>query len=100
MISDKNYSLLITIVKSRIALAKQEGKEIKFEDIDGYIDEGVAFANISIDQKTRNRLFADIEYEHKIFHAPGACIFDDYDEHRNWYNEANIENPFFWNRYR
>lgn len=47
MISDKNYSLLITIVKSRIALAKQEGKEIKFEDIDGYIDEGVAFANIS-----------------------------------------------------
>lgn len=100
MISDKNYSALITIVKSRIALAKQSGKEIRFEDIDDYIDEAVSFAGIEIDKETRNRLFSDIEYEHKIFHTPGACIFDDYNEHRNWYDEANIEDSFFWNRYR
>jgi len=79
---------------------KCDGKEIKYENINSYIERALFFFPDHCDNETKVRLFTDIEYQFKITHAKGHAIFEDYDNLHDWYNNDNIEDAFFWNRYK
>lgn len=81
-----------------ISADKCNGVELKFENINSYIDKAAGLLNV--DPAMREQLFTDIEYQFKITHAAGNVIFDNYDENHEWYSNDNIESPFFWNRYK
>lgn len=100
MMTEDLYISLKNIVFSSINADKCMGREIKFENINDYIDRTLKFFPIPCDEKTRERLFIDIEYQFKITHEKGNVIYDDYNENRNWYSNDMIENPFFWSRYK
>ena len=100
MIDEKSYSLLGQIVKNLIDVAKISGKELKLEDIDSFIDNAIKISQLPCDKETRDRLFVDIEYEFKIVHPKGHAIYNNYDESRDWYSNMNINDAFFWPRYK
>lgn len=79
---------------------KGSGTEVKFEDINSYIDKVTSSFPIPCDEEIRKRLFTDVEYQFKITHAKGNVIFDDYDSRQEWYSNERIENPYFWNKYK
>ena len=70
------------------------------EDIVGYINQAIALSKLDCDDATRTRLFVDMEYEYKIVHNKGQAIFNNYDEKREWYSNLEIQDNFFWSRYK
>lgn len=98
--TDDLYLSLKQITFGFINADKVAGIEVKFENINSYIGRATRLFPVSCDEETRQRLFTDIEYQFKITHAKGNVIFDDYDSRREWYSNDDIENPYFWNRYK
>lgn len=97
---DNLYLALRQIAFGFIEADKTVGKEVKYEDINSYIDRTLVASPIPCDDETKRRLFTDIEYQFQITHAKGHVIFDNYDNANEWYSNDNIENPYFWNRYK
>lgn len=79
-ISSDEFNDLIMVIKRRIGVDKRNGKTIKYEDIDSYIDKGLEFIPISLTDEDRAEVFRAIETEEAIKHTKGNCIFDDYDD--------------------
>ncbi len=100
MIAENQYNILKQFAKALIEADKSRGTEIRYEDLDNYIDKAVLLLKIDCDKETLDRLFIDIEYEYKIVHNKGNAIFDDYDEKREWYTNLKISDHFFWSRYK
>lgn len=98
--TDNSYLLLKQITFALINAIKETGTEVKFENINSYIDKVTSSFPIPCDEETRKRLFTDVEYQFKITHAKGNVIFDDYDSRQEWYSNERIENPYFWNKYK
>ena len=98
--TDDLYLALKQITFGHINAAKAAGIEVKFENINSYIEKVTSQFAIPCDEETKKRLFTDIEYQFKISHAKGSAIFDDYDNRNEWYSNDKIENPYFWNRYK
>ena len=98
-ISSDEFNDLIMVIKRRIGADKRNGKTIKYEDIDSYIDKGLEFIPISLTAEDRAEVFCAIETEEAIKHTKGNCIFDDYDDPHNWYEHAEIEDEHFWRLY-
>lgn len=98
--TDDLYLSLKQITFGFINADKGAGIEVKFENIDSYIDRATKLFPIPCDEETKKRLFTDIEYQFKIIHAKGNVIFDDYENRQEWYSNDNIEKPYFWNRYK
>lgn len=98
--TDNSYLSLKQITFALINAIKETGAEVKFENINSYIDKATKLFPIPCDEKTRKRLFTDVEYQFKITHAKGNVIFDDYDSRQEWYSNERIENPYFWNKYK
>ena len=98
-ISSDEFNDLIMVIKRRIGVDKRNGKTIKYEDIDSYIDKGLEFIPISLTDEDRAEVFRAIETEEAIKHTKGNCIFDDYDDPHNWYEHAEIEDEHFWRLY-
>lgn len=96
--TDDLYLSLKQITFGFINADKSAGIEVKFENINSYIDRATTW--FPIDEETRKRLFTDVEYQFKITHAKGNVIFDEYDNRNEWYSNDDITNPFFWNRYK
>ena len=99
-LSNENYNNLLILVNTLIKFDMQKGKELKYEDIDPYIDKAIAISKIEIDNDSRSHIFHDIEYEYAVKHTIGSCIFNDYDDPHNWYDHAAISDDYFWQRYR
>lgn len=97
---DDLYLSLKQITFGFINADKGAGIEVKFENINSYIDRATKLFPVPCDEETRKHLFTDIEYQFKITHAKGNVIFDDYENRREWYSNDDIENPYFWNRYK
>lgn len=97
---DNLYLALRQIAFGFIEADKTVGKVVKYEDINSYIDRTLVALPIPCDDETKRRLFTDIEYQFQITHAKGHVIFDNYDNANEWYSNDNIENPYFWNRYK
>ena len=77
--TDDLYLALKQITFGHINAAKAAGIEVKFENINSYIEKVTSQFAIPCDEETKKRLFTDIEYQFKISHAKGSAIFDDYD---------------------
>ena len=88
-ISSDEFNDLIMVIKRRIGVDKRNGKTIKYEDIDSYIDKGLEFIPISLTDEDRAEVFRAIETEEAIKHTKGNCIFDDYDDPHNWYEQKS-----------
>lgn len=84
--TDDLYLSLRQITFGFINADKGAGKEVKFENINSYIDRATTLFPITCDEETRKRLFTDVEYQFKITHAKGNVIFDDYDSRQEWYS--------------
>lgn len=74
------------------------GLELSFGDIGKYIDRACAI--MPADEDIRKKVFTETEYKYKITHASANAIFDEYDDRVDWYSNEDIEEPFFWNRYK
>ena len=98
--TENQYIDLRVFTKSLINLSISQGKELKQEDIDTYIDRAIMLSGLECDEDSRKRLFVDMEYEYKIVHNKGQAIFDDYNEKRDWYSNLEIKDNFFWSRYK
>lgn len=100
MINETQYTLLKQFAKNLIDADKMRGMAIRYEDLDSYIYRAVQLLQIECDKETTNRLFVDLEYEYAIVHDRGHVIFNDYDEKREWYSNLEIQDNFFWSRYK
>lgn len=98
--NDDLYLALTQITFGFVNADKSAGKEVKYENINSYIDRALSLFPSQCDEDTRNRLFTDIEYQFQITHAKGHVIFDDYDNTNEWYSNDKIKDPYFWNRYK
>ena len=98
--TESQYIDLRLLTKSLINISKSQGKELRPEDIDTYINQAVILSKLECNEETKTRLFIDMEYEYKIVHNKGQAIFNDYDEKREWYSNMEIKDNFFWSRYK
>lgn len=98
-ISSDEFNDLVMAIMLRIRTDKRNGKVVKYEDIDSYIDKGLEVVAVDLSEEDRQEVFRAIETEEAIKHTPGNCIFDDYDDPHNWYEHAEIEDEHFWRLY-
>ena len=98
--TDDLYLLLREMTFILIEFDTKAGNEVRFENINPYIDRAITSSGITCDEETRKRLFTDVEYQFKITHAKGDVIFDDYDSRQEWYSNEGVNKPYFWNRYK
>lgn len=94
------FNVVLIMAESLVTLDLTKGKVINYNDVKSYIDKSVKFSSLNIDKEDYNKLFTTIEYQFKIKHTDGEVIFNDYDNLQNWYNNDDIKDAFFWNRYR
>ena len=98
--TESQYTILKQFTRTFIDLSLSQGKELKLEDIDSFINQAVMLSKLDCDEAAKTRLFIDMEYEYKIVHNKGQAIFNDYDEKREWYSNSKIQDNFFWSRYK
>ena len=99
-ITEDQYICLHSIAIQMIEFDIKNGIEIKVVNINYYIDRAMKSLMLQCDDDVRLRLFADIEYRYNISHERGSAIFNDYDNKREWYAKMQIDNPYFWMRYK
>lgn len=99
-INDEQYSILKSLASNFIRADKEQGKEIKIESLDQYIERAIGLLPYELDSETKKNLKTDLEYQHKIVHEKGYAIFDNYEDEHSWYSNLTIANPFFWPRYK
>ena len=98
--NEKEYTILKQFTRSFIDLSISQGKKLRAEDIEAYINQAVMLSKLDCDDSAKTRLFIDMEYEYKIVHNKGQAIFNNYDEKREWYSNMEIKDNFFWSRYK
>lgn len=98
--TETQYIDLRQLIKTLINLSISQGKDLRPENIDTYINQAVMLSKLDCDSATKTRLFIDMEYEYKIVHNKGQVIFSNYDEKREWYSNMEIQDNFFWSRYK
>lgn len=98
--TENQYQILKQFARTFIDLFQNQGKELKPEDIDNCINQAVVLSKLECEETTKTRLFIDLEYEYKVVHNKGQAIFNDYDEKREWYTHMEIQDNFFWARYK
>lgn len=98
--TESQYIDLRQLTKTLINLSESQGKELRPEDIDTYINQAVMLSKLDCDDSIKARLFIDMEYEYKIVHNKGQAIFNNYEERREWYSNMEIQDSFFWSRYK
>lgn len=77
-----------------------KGKKIKYEELDGYINQICKVAGVEETNEIHKRLLTDLEYQFNITHTSGGAIFNDYNKIGDWYDHADIPDKYFWNRYK
>lgn len=99
-ITEDQYIYLKSIAFPMIEFDIKNGIEIKVGNINSYIDRVMNTLKLQGDDDVRHRLFADIEYKYNISHERGSAIYNDYENKRDWYSKMQIDNPYFWMRYK
>lgn len=99
-LNDTQYLNVRQLVEVFIRLDISKGKKIKYEDLNGYIDKASKISGIKLDNRTFNQLLSDMEYQFKVKHTSGCKIYDDYDDPHNWYNIGDVQDKYFWKRYK
>lgn len=99
-INEQQYLALLGVTFNLISLAQQSGDEISIDNIDTFIKNATQATNLTIDQDTYNELFSDIEYQFCIQHSEGSIIYNDYDDPHDWYIKEDVENDYYWRKYK
>ena len=99
-LNEEQYSILKSFTSNFIRADEEQGKEIKIESLDLYMERAIGLLHYQPDVETKKKLKTDLEYQHKIVHEKGHAIFDNYEDEHNWYTNLTIDNPFFWPRYK
>lgn len=99
-LNDNQYTNIRQLVEGLIQLDINNGKKIKYKDLTGYIDKVSLFSGMNFDADTFNKLLSDMEYQFKVKHTLGCKIYDDYDNPHNWYDIDNVQDKYFWKRYK
>ena len=99
-LNEEQYSILKSFTSNFIRADEEQGKEIKIESLDLYIERAIGLLHYQPDAETKKKLKTDLEYQHKIVHEKGHAIFDNYEDEHNWYTNLTIDNSFFWPRYK
>lgn len=99
-LNDTQYLNVYQLIEVFIRLDISRGKKIKYEDLNGYVDKASKISGIKLDNETFNQLLSDMEYQFKVKHTSGCKIYDDYDDPHNWYNIDDIQDKYFWKRYK
>ena len=90
----------LIITNQNVKADINRGIEVNYNNIDKYIENTKKFLNVTLTEDEYKLVFHDIEQRFSIKHSKGCAIFDDYDQLRDWYHEENIEDPYFWTRYK
>lgn len=99
LLNEKQRSAALSMAKLLIDNECNSGKKLEYNDIQFYINEVFQLLKLNTDEEDISFLFSEIEYTYRITHTQGQCIFDKYDEIRDWYkNESDIYS--YWSRYR
>lgn len=97
---ERKYNIIRQHIFSLIEYDRSEGKQIKHEDINAYIDRGLDCLGIQeCDDEMRKRLVDDITYKYRITQIKPACVVDDYANVRDWYTNEEQKDNYFWSRY-
>lgn len=99
-LSESQLAVFVRSLIDDIEFSISLGKDFTEDDIDPLICNKANIAGFGIEDLDYKKIKNDIEYRFKIKHTMASCIFDDYDDIRDWYNKFQPEEEFFWNRYR
>jgi hypothetical protein len=99
-LSEEQIASLYAIIQNYIELGEKSGRKLEYSNIQSYINLAIDFVKVECDEEDIKKIFSRIEYNYKITHSEGHVIFNEYEETRDWYTNAEIKDNFFWNRYR
>lgn len=98
-LTEQEHLQALSFIKSLIDWDLKAGKKLEFDKIQEYVDRGTTMLRAQVDDDDKSRLFSGIEYAYRITHTPGQCIFSDYDENHDWYDNTTGK-AGYWLRYR
>lgn len=99
LLSEKQRSSAFSMVQILINNDCAQGNKITYENIQPYLNQVFELLRMETDEEDVNVLFKEIEYTYRITHTQGQCIFDNYENIRNWYKN-DTERVGYWSRYR
>lgn len=99
-LTDKEFYTLRTMATGLASIKVQSGTILEYADLEPIVDQVILFSGITVTSDEKKRLIGELEYEYKVTHTPGACIFDDYDDPSNWYTSNPPNEGYYWPRYR
>lgn len=99
-LTEKQHTAFKSYIFAKIEVQLSMGGEFTENDIAPEIEASKKFLGVTLDEEDYERIKTAIEYKFKIKHSAAGCIYNDYDEDRDWYSKTTIQNEFFWNRYR
>ena len=100
--SSKELNSIFGIAKSLIQNDKDNNVEINFDRLNLQINQAATILGKQIDEGEHASIFTQLEYLFQVKHEAGTCIFNDYEEKRDWFNNdvTNNTDAWFWPHYR
>ncbi|MEG1400773.1 Z1 domain-containing protein [Bacteroides sp.] len=99
-LTEQQHTAFISYIFAKIEVQLSMGGEFTEEDILPEIETCKSLLGVTLDEDDFEKIKTAIEYKFKIKHSASGCIYNDYNEDRDWYSKANVKDEFFWNRYR
>lgn len=99
LLNEKQRSSAFSMAKLFIDNECSHGKKLEYDHISSYINQVLSLLRFEADEDDIAHLFSEIEYNYRITHTQGQCIFDNYDDIRDWYKNDSELNGY-WSRYR
>ena len=98
-LTEQEHLQVMSMLKQQIDWDIDKGKRLEYDNIQAYIDRVIGWLHIEIDEEDNSKIFSNIEYTYRITHTTGQCIFSDYDDRHDWYDN-NAYSSGYWTRYR
>ena len=98
-LTEQEHLQVMSMLKQQIDWDIDKGKRLEYDNIQAYIDRVIGWLHIETDEEDNSKIFSNIEYTYRITHTTGQCIFSDYDDKHNWYDN-NAYSSGYWMRYR
>ena len=98
-LTEQEHLQVMSMLKQQIDWDIDKGKRLEYDNIQAYIDRVIGWLHIETDEEDNSKIFSNIEYTYRITHTTGQCIFSDYDDRHNWYDN-NAYSSGYWMRYR
>lgn len=100
ILTEQQHTAFTSYIFAKIEVQFSMGGEFTENDILPEIETCKKILGLTIDEEDFEKIKTTIEYKFKIKHSDAGCIYNDYDENRDWYSKMVVKDEFFWNRYR